>query len=52
MELLLSKPLIFSLYREKYSKKNWHNLDIPRHFHIFSAENLNLLLEMHNLKEN
>lgn len=48
--IIIKTPNFQSLSR-KIFQKNWHNLDIPRHFHIFSEENLNLLLEMHNLKK-
>jgi SAM-dependent methyltransferase len=49
--LIIIKTPNFSSISRKIFGKNWHNLDIPRHLHIFSVKNLQKLLSETNLKK-
>lgn len=49
--LIIIKTPNFSSLSRKIFGKNWHNLDIPRHLHIFSDKNLEKLLFKNNLKK-
>lgn len=48
--IIVKTPNFDSLSR-KIFKKYWHNLDIPRHLHIFSPKNLDYLLEEFNFSK-
>lgn len=48
--IIIKTPNFNSLSR-KFFGKYWHNLDIPRHLHIFSDENLIKMLNDNGLKK-
>ena len=49
--LMIIKTPNFNSFSRKIFGRNWHNLDIPRHLHIFSDKNLEKLLIEKNFKK-
>ena len=49
--LMIIKTPNFNSFSRKIFGRNWHNLDIPRHLHIFSDKNLEKFLTDNNLKK-
>ena len=48
---MIIKTPNFNSFSRKIFGRYWHNLDIPRHLHIFSDKNLEKLLIENNFKK-